>query len=116
MGHARALSGMEDSDKQLELYNRIIDEDLSVRTIEELVRDINLPAATGDDKDQKAGKVKKDESLSVEYNDLREHLSKRFDTTIDFKRNNKGAGKIVISFRSDDDLQRILTLLDARKA
>jgi ParB family chromosome partitioning protein len=118
MGHARALSGINNIFKQIELYNKIVSDDLSVRAVEELVREINEPISSEpvDERnaEEKLSDVRKKEAVSDEYNELRKHLSKRFDTTIEFKRNNKGAGKIVISFRSDDDLERILTLLDAR--
>ena len=47
-----------------------------------------------------------------DYEDLREHLSHYFGATIEFKRSNKGTGRIVIPFKSDEDLQRIVSILD----
>ena len=47
-----------------------------------------------------------------DYEDLREHLSHHFGATIEFKRSNKGTGQIVIPFKSDEDLQRIVSIFD----
>ena len=47
-----------------------------------------------------------------DYMELQTHLARYFDTKVDLKRNEKGRGKIVISFKSDSDLERIVELLD----
>lgn len=44
--------------------------------------------------------------------ELQTHLARYFGTKVDLKRNEKGRGKIVISFKSDSDLERIVELLD----
>ena len=107
MGHARALINIEDPNDQLKLYYRIVDEDLSVRKVEEYARKINKQKAQAElQKDKIYG-------LTKEYEDLRVHLSEFFKTNIDFKRNNKGKGKIVISFDSDEELERIIAILDS---
>ena len=103
MGHARALAGMEEKEFQLEVFARILSSDLSVRKVENLA--------------QKAKKTEKSEPAAIDdrrsdYEDLREHLSHYFGATIEFKRSNKGTGRIVIPFKSDEDLQRIVSILD----
>jgi len=109
MGHARALVNIEDTNGQLRLYYKIVDEDLSVRKVEELARKINkLGSKPEEQADKTYGQPK-------EYEDLKLHLSKFFKTNIDFKRNNKGAGKIVISFNSDEELERIIAIFDSLK-
>lgn len=109
MGHARALINIEDPNDQLRLYYRIVDEDLSVRKVEEYARKINkLKAEAGQQEDKIYG-------LPKEYEDLRIHLSNFFKTNIDFKRNNKGKGKIVITFNSDEELERIIGIFDSLK-
>ena len=109
MGHARALINIEDPNDQLRLYYRIVDEDLSVRKVEDYARKINkLKAEAGQQEDKIYG-------LPKEYEDLRIHLSNFFKTNIDFKRNNKGKGKIVISFNSDEELERIIAIFDSLK-
>ncbi|HDR68773.1 MAG TPA: ParB/RepB/Spo0J family partition protein [Bacteroidaceae bacterium] len=103
MGHARALLGVEDPEIQLEIYEKILKQDLSVRAVENLVRKSR--------KGEQTHQPKQDTS-SAEYDQLRKHLSQHFGVPVDFKRNNKGAGRIVIPFASDDDLQRIVSILD----
>ena len=53
--------------------------------------------------------------LPEEYQQLRKHLIEHFDAEIDFNRNNKGSGKIVIPFKSDEDLERIMGIIDKMK-
>ena len=103
MGHARALAGIEEKEFQLEVFARILSNDLSVRKVESLA--------------QKAKKAENIEPAPIDdhrsdYEDLREHLSHYFGATIEFKRSNKGTGHIVIPFKSDEDLQRIVSILD----
>ncbi len=109
MGHARALINIGDPNDQLKLYYRIVEEDLSVRKVEEFARKINKLKARAEQQDDKIY------GLPKEYEDLRIHLSEFFKTNIDFKRNNKGKGKIVISFDSDEELERIIAIFDSLK-
>jgi ParB family chromosome partitioning protein len=109
MGHARALINIEDADTQLKLYYVIIQEDLSVRKVEERARKINKAKQLLEEKGEKVY------NLPKEYEDLRIHLSEFFKTNVDFKRNNKGTGKIVIPFSSDEDLERIIAIFDSFK-
>lgn len=106
MGHARALVNIENAKTQLKIYYRIIDEGLSVRKTEDIIRDVNTP---------KANKGKDKVRLPEEYEQLKKHLVEHFDAKIDFKRNNKGSGKIVIPFKSDEDLERIMGIIDKMK-
>lgn len=104
MGQARALLGVEDKELQLEVFRKAVDQELSVRQVEALVKKLKDKSANS------SGEMESGEP--DEYENLREHLSHFFGATIDFKRNNKGAGKIVIPFKSDEDLQRIVSILD----
>jgi ParB family chromosome partitioning protein len=108
MGHARALISIDDIDKQLEIYNKATLENLSVREVEELVRLLNEPEKSS----VSLKKGKEESSLSQEYEGLRHHLTKHFNVPVDFKRNEKGSGKIIISFKSDEELERIIATLD----
>ena len=105
MGHARAIINIEDKDIQMKILNKILSNELSVRATEELVRKHNEAKASASDQTEKS-------SLPKEYEDLRNHLSRFFEATVEFKRNNKGTGKIVIPFASDEDLERIVGILD----
>ena len=102
MGHARALLGVEDSALQLVIYEKIISQDLSVRAVEGMVQ----KARRGDTGSKAGG------DTSSEYDQLREHLSHHFGVAVEFRRNTKGAGKIVIPFTTDEDLQRIVSIFD----
>lgn len=102
MGHARALVGIEDKDYQLEVFSKILSQDLSVRQVESLAKK---------SKDSEPAPETPEDTRS-DYEDLREHLSHHFGATIEFKRSNKGNGRIVIPFKSDEDLQRIVSILD----
>jgi ParB family transcriptional regulator, chromosome partitioning protein len=103
MGHARALLGLEDVKHQLEVFEQTVRNELSVRKVEELVR-----KAMSSTPDAPA----KPENINPEYEDLKNHLSRHFGINVDFKRSNKGSGKIVISFKSDEELERIVEVLD----
>jgi ParB family chromosome partitioning protein len=103
MGHARALVSIEDKEYQMEVFSKILSQDLSVRAVESLAK----KARTASEPES----ADKEEQRS-DYEDLREHLSHYFGATIEFKRSNKGTGRIVIPFKSDEDLQRIVSILD----
>ncbi len=110
MGHARTLVGVEDHKAQLKLYYRIMEEELSVRTAEELARKMQI--------EDEAETIKKaqPENSAKNYGELRDHLAGYFQTSVDLKRNAKGAGKIIITFNSDDELERIIGIFDRLKS
>jgi len=104
MGHARALISVEDVDKQLYLFQEIINRGLSVRKVEELVRQL-----------QNIGKGKKPakaSAMSFQYMKIQDDLASKFSTHVKLKLDEKGKGSIEIGFMSDDDLNRILEMLD----
>jgi len=106
MGHARALINIEDPKKQIKVYYKIIDEDLSVRATEELVRTLQ---SEGLKDPSKALKKKK---LNEDFMQLSAHLEKIFSSKVIFRINEKGKGKIVIQFNSPEEMERILSLFD----
>ncbi|MCD7915582.1 MAG: ParB/RepB/Spo0J family partition protein [Tannerellaceae bacterium] len=110
MGHARALIPVEDPEIQLALYEQILSEGLSVRNVEELVRGI----AEGEIL-EKTGKKKTKPMLPEEYNLLKDHLSRFFSTKVQLTYNEKGKGKISIPFSSEEELERLIGLLDNMK-
>jgi len=107
MGHARALVNIQDSEMQLMIYDEIIKNDFSVRRVEEIVRNYN-ESASGFQTTEKT----KTPKFPSEYEDLHNHLSKHFQTKVDFRMDQAGKGKIVIPFNSSKDLERILGILD----
>lgn len=104
MGHARALISVEDPVKQLYIFQEIIKNGLSVRKVEELVREV-----------QKSGKPMKStkaDGISFQYMKVQDDLASKFGTRVKLKLRDKGTGSIEIAFMSDDDLNRILEMLD----
>lgn len=109
MGHARALLSVENATVQLELYKAIVAEGLSVRKVEELARAMAQAPAKA------ATKVARSSAQRKEYNLLRNHLSNFFGTKVQFSCDDKGKGKISIPFKNEEELERIVGLLDKLK-
>lgn len=104
MGHARALSGVENVEKQLFIYNEVLKHELSVRATEELVRKVNFI-----DK----GNVKKPKSnLAPAYQKIEDTLATHFSTKVKLDRGKNGKGSIQIEFYSDEELDSILEKID----
>jgi len=103
MGHARTLINVEDEAKQLVITRKIIAEELSVREVESLVRQINKVVAPG----IKPGKI----ALPLKYENMKDSLQAHLNRKIELKRTPAGKGSIVIPFNSDDDLQTIISKL-----
>lgn len=108
MGHARALINVNSPEDQDILLGEIIDNELSVRAVEVLVREANQ----GKTATKKAGQKKQQQYLPEHFRKAIKELSSHFESKVDVKRNNKGKGSVVIAFKSDDELERILALLE----
>ena len=109
MGHARALLSVADPALQLELYERILSDGLSVRNVEELAKTL----AAGGERARK--KAQKKVMMRQEYNVLKSHLSDFFQAKVQFSCDEKGKGKISIPFKNEEDLERIIGLFDKLK-
>jgi ParB family chromosome partitioning protein len=106
MGHARALITIGDMSTQLLLLHRIMENRLSVREIEDIVRDLS-----NDKPAPSAPKVKL--GLPVRFAEAKDALNQRLKTKVDLKVNSKGSGTIIISFHSDEEFNRILSEFEA---
>jgi len=104
MGHARAIINVENPDQQLYIFKKTLEEDLSVRKVEELVRE--LASAKKTDK----GTTSATAPANREINQLQSKLSSHFGTRIVIKSDGK-KGEIKIPFLSVEDLNRILDIL-----
>ncbi|MBE6301275.1 MAG: ParB/RepB/Spo0J family partition protein [Parabacteroides distasonis] len=113
MGHARALIPIEDPEVQLALYEQILEEGLSVRSVEEIVRAGIAPETLAQGKKEQSAERKR--RMPEEYNLLKDHLSSFFQTKVQLVCNDKGKGKITIPFASEDELERLIGLLDKLK-
>lgn len=96
MGHARVLSKIQDSEKIKELANKIVDENLSVRQIENISLDDNY---------EKKNKIRKQERTN-EYKEVEDVLREKLGTKVKIKNN-----KIEIEFVNTNDLNRILEII-----
>lgn len=108
-GHAKALLSIDDENDQKYLFERIVGEGLSVREVEEIASE--MKEGNPDKKKQKKTK-KKDDT----YGELESKLNSFFDSKVKFSRTDKGNGKIVIAFKNDQDLERIISLFDKLKS
>jgi len=107
MGHARALINAGTIDRQLAIYHAIVEKGLSVRQVEMMV--------SGQPTNKQPGKETKiAPHLPLHIRKIQEELESHFGAKINFKRNSKGKGQIVIPFSSDKDLNRILELIGNR--
>jgi ParB family chromosome partitioning protein len=104
MGHARAMINMDNLDHQLELYSQIVENNLSVRDVEGLV---------------KAKKSSPTDSFSItgtdwdpEIDRITEAFYKKLNAAVHLKSGSKGKGKIIISYKNKEDLERILNLIE----
>ncbi|HMG08028.1 MAG TPA: ParB/RepB/Spo0J family partition protein [Mucilaginibacter sp.] len=104
MGHAKALITIEDPAKQLFIHQHIIQQGLSVRKVEELVRDMQKAPV------KKEGK--QPEPVSYQLQKIQDDLASKFSTRVTLKVGSRGNGVIEIPFLSEDDLGRILEMLD----
>ena len=100
-GHGRALLSLEDGDLQYIYSQKVIDEKLSVRELEKLIRNISL----------KSERSEKKEELNPYYKDVRDRLQNYFGTKVNLS-SKKNKGKIEIEYYSEEDLERILDIIN----
>ncbi len=105
MGHARALLGAENMVDQLSIYNEILKQGLTVRKVEELVRNIGKDAV----ETEKPAKP----AISEEYSLLKNRLSQMFSSEVKLSVNAKGKGNISIPFKNDEELTKIMEIFDS---
>lgn len=102
MGHARALLALSSPEGQIARFNQIIEENLSVRAIESLVK--NGPTST-------KKQVAKASQLNQNQKVFKEFLGDRLSTKVSIQKTENGSGKISVHFNSEIDLNRIIELL-----
>ncbi|MDZ7724539.1 MAG: ParB/RepB/Spo0J family partition protein [candidate division KSB1 bacterium] len=101
MGHARALLGTDNAETQLDIWNKIIKQNLSVRQVEKAVRSAQKP-------DDRKAKLEKPRSPYIE--DAENRLQMQLATKVKLKPKTKG-GVIEIEYYGDDDLERLLSIM-----
>lgn len=105
MGHARALLAIDDPKAQLRLYNRIVKEGLSVRRVEELVKEMR--DGTSAPKPTPAAAP-----ANHDYDMLQDHLSTTFGTRVKLDCTRRGSGKITFPFKNEEELAKLITIFD----
>ncbi|MCC6412307.1 MAG: ParB/RepB/Spo0J family partition protein [Saprospiraceae bacterium] len=104
MGHARALAGIDNIALQLSLYRQVIEQDLSVRAVEELI------ARYQGGKTAKKGK--EDARLPEHMRNIQDQFSAFFGAKVQLKRDAQGKGQLVVKFSNDGDLNRLIDLIE----
>lgn len=104
-GHARALLGINDIEKQYVTAQKIFDEKLSVRDTEKLVKSIQ-----SEKKEKKEDTYKIDPKLEAIYRDLEEQMKKILGTKVLINSKNEKSGKIEVEYYSQEELDRIIDL------
>lgn len=102
MGHARTLVGIDDTKRMLELYELTVKEGLPVRRLEQLAQQ----------KKSEPSSAKPHGVKSSDYESLCAKLSSVFNSKVTIDHSERGTGKIVLSFKSDEQFENILSLLD----
>jgi ParB family chromosome partitioning protein len=103
MGHARALITVEDVKTQVVILHRIFEKKLSVRQVEDIVRNL-VPGRHLTSHNEPA-------VLPVKFEKIRDSLTRKLNTRVEVKVHAKGDGTITIPFRSDEEFDRIITKL-----
>jgi len=112
MGHARALINAGDEKLQLQIYGQIVDEDFSVRQVEDLVRKQN------EEKKEKRPAAVKEEKLPLDENKIAsfklygDKLSSILNRPITIQQGKDGRGNILIEFETEDQLEKIIEFFD----
>jgi len=106
-GHARALLGIEDQEKQYQTAQKIFDEKLSVRETEKLVKKIQQEK----EEDKSKKEVKIDPKMAAIFGDLEETMKMILGTKVAINQKDDKKGKIEIEYYSMDELDRIIDLI-----
>ncbi|TVP44358.1 MAG: ParB/RepB/Spo0J family partition protein [Gemmatimonadales bacterium] len=114
MGHARALLGIEDPGRQLELARRAVEQGWSVREMEDRIRGNRTPAPSGSSGGP--GASRSETSMSPVLRALQEELRHALGTRASVREGKAGAGKIEIPYHSNSEFERLFQLLTGTEA
>ncbi|MFN5032144.1 MAG: ParB/RepB/Spo0J family partition protein [Flavobacteriia bacterium] len=109
MGHARALVSAGDEALQMAIFSRIVEDGLSVRDTEALIKEGYVEPRNEDSTTRKSTpKMAVSETQYV----FKEHLGDKLSARVDIKKSALGGGKIIVNFNSEVDLNRIIEILN----
>lgn len=110
-GHARTLISVEGADNQLQIAKKIMDQQLSVRETEKLIKNLKSDKS----KDEKSSSKSEDKKISnqyqLQYNEYAETLSKKLGMKVSVHLNSDQSGKMEINFYNVDDFEKVFELL-----
>lgn len=106
-GHARALLGIADQERQYLVAQRIFDERLSVRETEKLIKKLQT------EKEVKPERNEEKQQLNIIYHDLEERLKTTMGTKVSIHQKSKDAGRIEIEYYTLDELDRLMGMLQS---
>jgi len=106
MGHARALVGIDDDKKQLDIFERVINEELSVRDLENILREEK-------NKTEEPKKKEAKPAVTNQQIDFAQDFSDKVAAKVQIKKQPSGNGKLIINFNSEVDLNRIIEILNS---
>ncbi|MFK8038300.1 MAG: ParB/RepB/Spo0J family partition protein [Crocinitomicaceae bacterium] len=103
MGHARALVSAGSEERQEELFTKILTDQLSVRDLESLIKGKSIP-------------TKSAQKSNVQYSTIiqasQQYLAEKINSKVSIKSSSAGKGKLLIDFKSEKELEKILNLLN----
>ena len=108
MGHARALLSIESPSMQLKLFRDVQKNQYSVRKVEEMVQMLK----NGQSMQSASKSVSSKSRVPQEYDELRQHLSKRLQARVQLACSAGGKGKITIPFANEEELKRIIKTIE----
>ena len=109
MGHARALVSAGDESLQKAIFNRIVEDGLSVRDAEALIREGYVEPRINEGNTKKSASPIK---ITATQFTFKEHLGDKLSTKIELKKSTSGNGKLIVNFNSEVDLNRIIEILN----
>lgn len=107
-GHARALLGLEDRERQYQVAVKIVEEKLSVRDVEKLVKMMNRPP--------KEKKPEKGPDIDLIYRQVEDKLKSIMGTKVVINQKDKNKGRIEIEYYSQEELERLIELMESLKS
>ncbi|MDQ3073770.1 MAG: chromosome partitioning protein ParB, partial [Bacteroidota bacterium] len=110
MGHARPLINLEDKEAQLDILDQIIDHELSVRSVEDLIRKRTTPGKKTNKEKEIIPRLVQEDNLQV----WEHKFSRLYSAHVKMKVNKKGRGELIIPFTSETDLKRLASLLESK--
>ena len=108
-GHARALLGLENGERQFQTAQKIVEERLSVRDVEKLVKLLNRP-----EKPKKEAETGPD--INLIYRQIEDKLKSIMGTKVLINRKDKNKGRIEIEYYSQEELERLIELMESLRA